>query len=193
MPSSLTRPGVPGDGYATLSALARDAGVPVVLDAEGDALRLGARGRPTVAKPNVHELSGLVPHGGIADGVAALREAGAGAVVVSLGADGLLAVTPEGGWSVVPAERVSGNPTGAGDALAAALAAGLAANRPWPELLADAVALSAAAVLALHAGEFDHHAYRRFPSAGATSGGRYPCRYREPVRSSPPAPRPVAE
>lgn len=113
-----------------------------------------------------------MPHGGIADGVAALREAGAGAVVVSLGANGLLAVTPEGGWSVVPPERVSGNPTGAGDALAAAMAAGLAANLPWPELLADAVALTAAAVLALHAGEFDHDAYRRFPSAGATSGGR---------------------
>jgi tagatose 6-phosphate kinase len=39
---------------------------------------------------------------------------------------------------------------------------GLAAARPWPEILADAVALSAAAVNAPVAGSFDEYTYREF-------------------------------
>jgi tagatose 6-phosphate kinase len=50
---------------------------------------------------------------------------------------------------------VSGNPTGAGDAVTAALAAGLAANSSWPDALRDAVATSAAAVTMPAAGEVD--------------------------------------
>jgi tagatose 6-phosphate kinase len=55
---------------------------------------------------------------------------------------------------------VTGNPTGAGDAVVAALAAGV--GSPWPDLLADATALSAAAVLAPVAGSYDPAAYERF-------------------------------
>jgi tagatose 6-phosphate kinase len=94
-------------------------------------------------------------------GAQALRAAGAGAVVVSSGADGLLAVTPDGTWRARPAERVSGNPTGAGDAAVAALTAGLVTGTPWPERLENAVALSAAAVAALQAGAIDHALHRR--------------------------------
>ena len=56
-------------------------------------------------------------------------------------------------WRAAPPEALPGNPTGAGDACVAALAAGLAAGTPWPELLADAVALSAAAVACPLAGD----------------------------------------
>ncbi|HEV2781580.1 MAG TPA: 1-phosphofructokinase family hexose kinase, partial [Actinophytocola sp.] len=48
-----------------------------------------------------------------------------------------------------------------GDACVAALAAGLAADAPWPRLLAEAVALSAAAVAAPVAGDVDLPTYRR--------------------------------
>ncbi len=47
------------------------------------------------------------------------------------------------------------NPTGAGDACTAAIAAGLAAGLPWPEMLATAGAWSAAAVLTPVAGDVD--------------------------------------
>jgi tagatose 6-phosphate kinase len=103
--------------------------------------------------------------GGAAGIVAAarrMRTAGAGAVVVSLGAEGLVAITEDGVWRARPPEAVRGNPTGAGDAVVAALAAGLAAGRGWPDRLAEAVALSAAAVHAPAAGEFDDAAYRRY-------------------------------
>ena len=63
--------------------------------------------------------------------------------------------------ALMTAERLAGNPTGAGDAAVAALAAGLVDRRPWPERLADAVALSAAAVAAPLAGSFDPELYQR--------------------------------
>src|SRR5262249_36534680 len=77
-----------------------------------------------------------------------LRDAGAGAVVVSLGHDGLLAVTGDGTWHAAPAGRVAGNPTGAGDAVVAGLAHGLVLGRPWAERLRHAAALGTAAVAA---------------------------------------------
>ncbi|WP_344930585.1 1-phosphofructokinase family hexose kinase, partial [Streptosporangium carneum] len=93
-------------------------------------------------------------------GAAALRRSGAGAVVVSLGADGLLAVTREGSWRAVMPYRVEGNPTGAGDALVAGLALGLVEGTPWPERLRRAAALGAAAVAAPVAGDFDADVFR---------------------------------
>lgn len=85
------------------------------------------------------------------------------AVVASLGPDGLIAVAADGAWhAAVPAQ--AGNPTGAGDAVVAALAGGLApaaGGVVWPALLADAAALSAAAVSAPVAGAVDLVTYRR--------------------------------
>jgi tagatose 6-phosphate kinase len=49
---------------------------------------------------------------------------------------------------------VAGNATGAGDAVAAGLAHGLALGRPWEERLRHAVALGAATAAAPVAGEF---------------------------------------
>jgi tagatose 6-phosphate kinase len=149
--------GVPPDAYATLCAMGR---VPVILDSSGEALRLGLRGRPAIVKPNAEELAEAAGDGDIFVAAERMREAGAGAVVASLGDQGLIAVTGEGRWRVRSPEPVAGNPTGAGDAVVAALAAGL--DRPWPERLADAVALSAAAVHAPVAGAFDAGAYRRY-------------------------------
>ncbi|WP_433614631.1 PfkB family carbohydrate kinase [Dactylosporangium sp. CA-139114] len=90
----------------------------------------------------------------------ALRGLGAGCVVVSRGADGLIAVRGEEAWLASPPVVEAGNPTGAGDACVAALARGLRDRSPWPELLSDAVALSAAAVAAPFAGAVDEGRYR---------------------------------
>src|SRR5262249_26010810 len=74
-----------------------------------------------------------------------LLDAGAGAVVVSLGGDGLLAVTGDGTWHAAPPGQVAGNPTGAGDAVVAGLAQGLVLGRPWAGRLRHAAALGTAA------------------------------------------------
>ena len=103
-------------------------------------------------------LAGL---GAAAAAAAELRDAGAAAVVVSLGGDGLLAVTGEGTWRAAPPGPVAGNPTGAGDAVVAGLAHGLVLGRPWPERLRHATALGTAAVAAPAAGQFAAADYRR--------------------------------
>lgn len=167
-------PGVPEDAYGTLIRLATAAGVRSILDTSGPALRHGLAAQPDLVKPNAAELAQLLavtpvpagvgggqPRGGvIADAVRA-RTLGARSVVVSHGAAGLVAVTPGGMWRATPPQRLTGNPTGAGDACVAALARGLRAGTPWPALLADAVALSAAAVAAPVAGAVDEETYRR--------------------------------
>jgi len=159
-------PGLPPDAYAGLAARAAAAGVPVVLDADGAALLHGAAAGPAIAKPNRVELEAavrrpLADRAAAAAAAAELMAAGAGAVVVSLGADGLLAVTGEGAWHAVPPGHVAGNPTGAGDAVVAGLAHGLVLGRPWAERLRHAAALGTASVAAPAAGQVAVADYRR--------------------------------
>jgi tagatose 6-phosphate kinase len=134
--------------------------VRVVLDAEGPALGSALRAGPYLVKPNVHELAATVgrPLRTQDEIVAAATElllSGAGAAVISRGAEGLLALTADGHWRAHSTEAVRGNPTGAGDALVAALASGIVRGLPWSESLAEAVAVSAAAVAVPVAGGFD--------------------------------------
>lgn len=151
--------GLPADTYATLAAVAAGRGVPAIVDADGDALRHAPEGRPAILKPNAEELARAVPGGTPAEGAQALRGRGADAVVVSMGADGLLAVTGEGTFAARMPYTVRGNPTGAGDSLVAGLALGLVEPGPWPERLRRAAALGAAAVATPVAGEFDPGVY----------------------------------
>ena len=152
-------PGVPVGAYGTLVRAARAAGVPVVLDTSGEPLARGLAARPDVVKPNAEELAGLTGTTEPLRAAQLARRRGAHAVVASLGADGLLALTPEDAWRAEPPRRLTGNPTGAGDSVVAALLAGLVEELSWPDQLARATALSAATVRAAAAGEFDRAAY----------------------------------
>jgi tagatose 6-phosphate kinase len=157
-------PGLAPGSYAELNAMAAAAGVPVLLDAHGDALALGAAAGPAIVKPNLAELEMFAgrPLAGapaVAAAAAELRAAGPQAVVVSLGPGGLYADTGDGCWRAVPPAVVAGNATGAGDAAAAGLAYGLARGQPWDERLRHAVALGTAAALAPVAGEFNPSDY----------------------------------
>ncbi|WP_307128892.1 1-phosphofructokinase family hexose kinase [Streptomyces sp. B1I3] len=152
-------PGIHVGAYAELIRLARSAGVPALLDTSGEPLRRGIAARPDLVKPNADELARLT---GAREPLRAARDArrrGAHSVVASLGADGLLAVTPEGIWRAAPPSAERGNPTGAGDSAVAGLLSALAEGLDWPGRLARAVALSTATVLAPVAGEFDREAY----------------------------------
>ncbi|MFE7331022.1 1-phosphofructokinase family hexose kinase [Streptomyces sp. NPDC057565] len=152
-------PGIHVGAYAELVRIARAAEVPVLLDTSGEPLRRGIAARPDLIKPNADELAQLT---GSRDPLRATRDArrrGAHGVIASLGADGMLAVTPEGAWRAAPPDRVAGNPTGAGDSAVAGLLSGLVEGLSWPDRLRRAVALSTATVLAPAAGEFDRAAY----------------------------------
>jgi tagatose 6-phosphate kinase len=167
-------PGLAAGTYATLIETAAAAAVPAVLDTHGEALRRGAAAGPAIVKPNLTELAALAgPAAGSAlgaapaDGPANLATAaaaaaqlrGAQAVVVTLGPDGLLAATGDGCWRARAPAAVAGNATGAGDAVAAALAHGLVLGRPWDERLRHAAALGAATAAAPVAGEFRRQDY----------------------------------
>jgi tagatose 6-phosphate kinase len=164
-------PGVPADAYAGLIARAAAARVPVILDTNGPALTSGAAAGPAIVKPNLAELATVTgralctPEGpdqaAVERAARSLQGSGAGAVVVSLGADGLLAVTPEGTWHARPPGHVVGNPTGAGDAVVAGLADSLVRGQDWPATLRHAVALGTAAAGAPVAGEFAVTDYER--------------------------------
>ncbi|HEX2145129.1 MAG TPA: 1-phosphofructokinase family hexose kinase [Glycomyces sp.] len=142
-------PGIGADFYAVLVERARAAGASTVVDSSGAALDACLAARPDLVKPNLEELAeaARTPIATLGDALKAadvLRDAGAGAVLASLGADGAVLVDAEGVWHA--RARLAGpvaSTVGAGDA---ALAGFLAAGGRGPEALAAAVAWGTAAV-----------------------------------------------
>jgi len=162
-------PGAPESFYADLVEVATRRGIPSVVDASGTALLAAAEAGADVLKPNRRELADTV---GLDDPVAGARvllAAGAGLVLVSLGADGMLAVGESRTWSARLPRPLAGNATGAGDAAVAALATALAAGITDPAVLVRrATAWSAAAVVAPLADELDP-AYPEYEARLVTS------------------------
>ncbi|QNE37175.1 1-phosphofructokinase family hexose kinase [Leifsonia shinshuensis] len=149
-------PGAPGGFYADLVAAARRRGIPSVIDASGTPLLAAAEAGADVVKPNRRELAETVGSDDPVAGARVLLSAGAGLVLVSLGANGMLAVSADGVRSARLPRPLSGNATGAGDAAVAALATAVAAGTTDPAVLVRrATAWSAAAVVAPLAGELD--------------------------------------
>lgn len=153
-------PGFDPDRLCTLVAALHARGIRVIVDTSGPALRAAARAGASIVKPNRTELAEATGTADVLEGARKLRADGAGTVVVSLGEEGLVIVAP----GVVARARLpealrTGNPTGAGDAVVAALCAdAVAGDREEPvsrlrALARRAVAWSAAAVLMPLAGE----------------------------------------
>ena len=165
-------PGVPDSAYADLIGLAAGAGVPSLLDTSGPALVAGVAAGPAIVKPNLAELAAAVGSelprpaarqseqcADVLQAAGQLRAAGAGAVVVTLGADGLLALTEGGCWHAVSPRSAAIRPAPA-TLRRLALALGLSAGSPWPAG-AGRGGIGAAAVAAPVAGEYDAVVYRQ--------------------------------
>ena len=163
-------PGIPDDALPDLIRLGREAGVSVIADTSGPALLAAADAGASVLKPNEHELRDATGLDDPVDGARELIRRGARLVLLSLGADGMLAVTPtaSGDVSVLHARlgaALAGNPTGAGDAAVAACAVLMDAGVHDPaQILRRATAWSAAAVLMPLAGEI-HPSWPELESA----------------------------
>lgn len=143
-------------------------GIPSIIDTSGPALLAAARAGATVLKPNHHELAQVTGTGSLVAGATVLLEAGAQHVYASAGEEGLVhfaAATP-GEWSSAKlAEPLAGNPTGAGDSVVAAIAAGLHNGEDHDtQILPRAAAWSASAVLMPAAGEL-HPSYPQLQAA----------------------------
>jgi 1-phosphofructokinase family hexose kinase len=145
--------GAPPDFYARLARFARQAGVPYLVDCFGEPARLTLDVPPTVLKMNRGELNqtfGLQAK--------SLSEVHAAAhelfrrhrlenLVITLGTDGLLAVTAEGAFLARAPLQEEVNAAGSGDAASAAIAWQRSLGSPWPLTLQWAAAAGAAVVL----------------------------------------------
>lgn len=143
-------PGVSVDFYARLIEMARKRNVKTLLDTGGEALRLGLRARPTMAKPNRPEAERLLDRTLLTrqQTIEALHEIlamGPEAVVLSLGREGALGNCGNGAYQALAPEIRQACPIGAGDALAATCVWALSENHPFPEALRWGVAAGTAA------------------------------------------------
>jgi tagatose 6-phosphate kinase len=152
-------PGSPDRSLANLCRLANNQGVAVILDARGAAMRAAQDQNPLVAKLNRSELEqtlgrDLTGEQDIIEAAGELRSEGAQNVLVTLGADGAIAVNDDGVWRVThpPAQ---GNPIGAGDAFSAGLALALIDKKPFDEALRQGAACALASLRAPTAGALD--------------------------------------
>lgn len=148
----------PAGSYAGLVRLAAEAGALSVVDAGGPLLGTALEARPDLVTPNLAEAEELIlGRGGQAveagdsdirarASVAGHELAGRGAhaALVTAGRAGLALVEPGGERWLPAAAVIERNPTGAGDALVAGLAAALESGAP----LGDAVLAGAAAAAA---------------------------------------------
>lgn len=155
-------PGLDAGLPATITQVALAAGVVVIADLDGEALRHVVDVGGAIVMPNEDELAGLlgVMTGTLGDAVAELAQRTGAAVVHTRGESGLIVADGRSTWSVT-VDRVEGNATGAGDATAAGLARALTHGVGWPDCAVDAAALGAAAVACAVAGEFDPPTFER--------------------------------
>lgn len=141
--------------YYDLVKEAKSLGVPVVFDANGPGLRIGLEGQPTLIKPNIDEISDLagwkvttIQHAYQA--AKELQKMSSTIIVITLGADGALAVAPDRAYLIPPLELNVVSSAGAGDAVVAGLSAALSKGQSLEEGLrlgfaaAGAVCLTAA-------------------------------------------------
>ncbi|WP_353951984.1 PfkB family carbohydrate kinase [Knoellia sp. S7-12] len=153
-------PSTPDDAIVNLCTVAAEAGAELVVDGRGRWVTQVLETIPALVKPNESEAASMT---GIVDPLQAahaLVDAGAWGALVSRGAAGLILVTATGRViEARPRTPGGGNATGAGDALTAAISAGLHGTPrdevDWPEVLRVGVAWSAAAVRQTVAGVVD--------------------------------------
>ncbi|MGA2111662.1 MAG: hexose kinase [Anaerolineales bacterium] len=145
--------GAPAEGYYILTTMARQTSVPILIDCPGDPILRALPAKPTVVKMNWREFGETfdlqcpsLPT--LALEVARLRQQhDLTSMVITLGPEGVLAVTAEGSFLATSPLQVEVNGAGAGDGVSAALAWRLSLGDPWPQALRWAAATGAAVVL----------------------------------------------
>jgi len=145
-------PGVNPEIYRKIIEIFKGRGAMVILDTDGDALRVGINGLPDVIKPNIHELSRLVGRklhkkDEILSAANDLRNKGIGMVLVSMGADGILLVGEKEQYLAAPPKVKVENTIGAGDSAIAGFVYGLSRGETVKDALTYAVAAGTATTL----------------------------------------------
>lgn len=137
--------------YERAIANGKELGAQTILDTSGEALRLGIKSSPNIVKPNRKELGQLVGSElkTLREVVAAaqeVRSSGVSTVVISLGEEGLMAVTQNGVFLVSVPKVAVVSAVGAGDTAVAGLLYGACHGLSIEETLKFAAASGTAAV-----------------------------------------------
>ena len=143
-----------------LLALARDRGLPTLLDSSGEGLRQGVTAVPRIIKVNLAEAaallgSRLVTPNEQTTALDELRQWGSDWSVLTLGEQGALFAAGERRWSARPPAVKAINPIGSGDALTAGLMAGLVRGLPPEECFRLGMATAVANTLTWDACRFN--------------------------------------
>ena len=155
--------GAPEDGYAALVEAAHTSGVRVALDARGEPLARAIEASPELVKINVseaEELLGRAISGAqqVTEAASEIRRRAGGdghAAVVTMGAEGVVLVEPDGrAWR--GRLHVHGRyPVGSGDAFLAGLLVGLARGGSWRQAVCLALGAATANAQQPGAGRLD--------------------------------------
>jgi len=143
-------PGAPVDLYARLITRIKQKDGKVILDTSGEALKLGCAAGPYLIKPNVEEAREIIemPAGKTTDigkMIARIHAMGANLIILSAGKHQSYLSDGNRLWAGVPPRILEKNPTGAGDAMLAAIVYALALEKPPAEAFAWGIASGSAA------------------------------------------------
>jgi tagatose 6-phosphate kinase len=152
--------GLSEDEISSLFQILRTASKNLVIDTSGTALSLAAKAGADLLKPNLEEALDATRMGTGVQAARELQRLGAKAVLLSLGEKGLSLFGSEN--LSAKGQSITGNPTGAGDAVTAMAALGLTANQPAREWLSVAAAAGQLAVAEPTAGVI---AWEKLPGA----------------------------
>jgi len=136
---------------AQLVITLKERDVKVVLDADGQALKRGVDAGPYLIKPNIHEFNRLIENNiNEIDEIVRYAQSYENKIkyiIVSLGAKGVVGISPEGSYHVVPPKINVRSSTGTGDSLVGGIIFALSENVPFKEALALGVACGTASAL----------------------------------------------
>ncbi len=130
--------GVRKDIYFSIIKEGRSRGTRVILDSSGEPFRIGLEAGPYLIKPNLDELQEiagkpLTTDEDVVGFCRELMEKGISVVVVSLGGEGALMVTPD---EVLKGKvpKFEGDTVGAGDSMVAGLVMGISEEKPLEDV-----------------------------------------------------------
>jgi 1-phosphofructokinase family hexose kinase len=141
-------PGTPDGIYAELIEIGKSAGMHCVLDASGEALKIGVHALPWMVKPNIFEMETLIGHPlrddeEIAQAALSVMGTGIEVVCVTQGRRGCICASEKRLWKAIPPEVEFVSAVGSGDSLLGAFLWAL--SQGWDVSAAVTMGVSAGA------------------------------------------------
>ena len=151
--------GVPLEFYAEAIAKARGHGVPVIFDSSGAPLVAGIKSHPNLIKPNLAELGdllGFMPasQAEVQQAARKLHKEFDSNVIITLGAEGAIAVFDIGAYFIHPISIPVVSSAGAGDGVLAGMALAYLRQEPFDYGLKHGFALAASILRTLATADF---------------------------------------